>query len=133
MIDRKSDAKSEPRSPGLREATKEVRRLRKALQRLSDVTTLYIASVDQLLMAKPTAKQCYEQMANLQNALDWENDWALHFGLGVPLEKCGPNALAAARRRTGKATAAEGANAPLNRAAMQLAAGSHTQGGPDGD
>lgn len=65
-------------------ATPEERRLRKELKKLSDVVSQVLAGID-VVMKGPACPDRARCVAELANTLDFANDEARHFGLGVSL------------------------------------------------
>lgn len=65
-------------------AKREQRELRKYLVLITAEVRAYLAEVD-VLMAKPSSNERGAQMARLAGALEFANDQARHFGLGLDL------------------------------------------------
>jgi len=72
-------------------ARRETRELRKSLERLVKACKQVSAALD-AEMAKPSDNARGQRIAKITNFLDWEKDWASHFGLGKPLRPKKPSA-----------------------------------------
>ena len=66
--------------------TKEERKLRKHLKRLTNDILLFLDALDKE-MKKPSTSERGKRIAKLCNSMDMENDEARYFGLGVDFRR----------------------------------------------
>jgi len=64
---------------------KEARHLRKYLIDITNANLVFMSHLDEL-MKEPSTYQRGQAISRLMNALEFENDSARHFGLGVSLK-----------------------------------------------
>jgi hypothetical protein len=84
----KYQATSRPKIPAddAKAWRKEARHYRRYLGELSNTTLAFLAQLDEL-MKQPSTYQRGQAISKLMNALEFANDGARHFGLGINLKR----------------------------------------------
>jgi len=85
-----------------------LRKLRGELGALTDAVSAHLAALDKAMQG-PSTEARGQEIARLTNALDFANDKALHFALGLSLPGLDRRKQAARRPRTSATTSANSA------------------------
>lgn len=70
----------------LKDARREARKFKKHLKELTTTVSEYVARID-VLMEQPSTPERGKEIAKLSNALEYANDQARYFGLGIDYRK----------------------------------------------
>lgn len=66
---------------------RENRKLKEHIKKLTQAAVIVIEGIDWLMSETPATPERGSRIARLSNLLDLENDGAMHFAVGVPLNK----------------------------------------------